>query len=156
MNTVIATKEQERKALAQITAIVDGLGPDSYIGTAFSGCFDLASQNIENDFALSMEESRDYALRQYDDLAEKYKALKEQFSAVNKAAAEKAAEVAALRQQLAERDREINALQLSLRNEEHEVDRLVSVSEESESKVSALEAENMKLKARLFDLMFAG
>ena len=33
----IATREQERKALEQIKKIVEALGPDSYIGTAFDG-----------------------------------------------------------------------------------------------------------------------
>ena len=49
----MATKEQERNALKKIRKIVDELGEDSYIGFAFEGCFELAEQNIENDFALS-------------------------------------------------------------------------------------------------------
>lgn len=36
---VQATKEQEREALAKIVKIVDDLGPDSYVGIAFEGCF---------------------------------------------------------------------------------------------------------------------
>ena len=47
----MTTKEQERKALAKIKAIVEELGPDSYIGTAFEGCFEIAADNIGNDFA---------------------------------------------------------------------------------------------------------
>lgn len=50
----IATKEQELKALEQIKKIVEGLGPDSYVGTALKGCFADAEDNIANDFALSM------------------------------------------------------------------------------------------------------
>jgi len=50
-----ATKDQERKALASIKKIVEGLGPQSYIATAFEGCFEDAEQNIENDFACSMK-----------------------------------------------------------------------------------------------------
>lgn len=52
----MSTKEQERKALEQIRKIVDGLGPDSYIATAFDGCFEIAEENIENDFACSMKQ----------------------------------------------------------------------------------------------------
>lgn len=44
----MSTKEQERKALEQIRKIVDGLGPDSYLATAFDGCFEIAEENIEN------------------------------------------------------------------------------------------------------------
>lgn len=49
------TKAEERKALAQIRAIVDALGEDSYIGIALAGCLDDAEQNIECDLALSMQ-----------------------------------------------------------------------------------------------------
>lgn len=52
----MSTKEQERKALEQIRKIVDGLGPDSYLATAFDGCFEIAEENIENDFACSMKQ----------------------------------------------------------------------------------------------------
>jgi hypothetical protein len=43
----MTTKEQERKALAQIKKIVESLGEDSYIGTAFEGCFEDAETNYE-------------------------------------------------------------------------------------------------------------
>jgi len=46
-----ATKEQELEALQQIKALVAGLGPRSYIATAFKGVFDIAQENIENDFS---------------------------------------------------------------------------------------------------------
>ena len=52
----MTTKEQERKALAQIRKIVEALGPDSYVGTALDGCFEIAEQNIENDWACSMKQ----------------------------------------------------------------------------------------------------
>ena len=52
----MTTKEQERKALEQIRKIVKGLGENSYVGTAFAGCFEDAEDNIENDFAMSMKD----------------------------------------------------------------------------------------------------
>lgn len=55
----ISTKEQERKALAKIKKIVDELGEDSYIGTAFKGCFEIAETNIENDWGCSLQDDRD-------------------------------------------------------------------------------------------------
>lgn len=57
----MTTKEQERKALAQIRKIVDGLGEGSYIGTAFEGCFEIADSNIENDFGWSMQQRAESA-----------------------------------------------------------------------------------------------
>lgn len=56
MNANMTTKGQEREALAKIKEIVDGLGPDSYIGTALEGCLEIAEENIENDFACSMKQ----------------------------------------------------------------------------------------------------
>lgn len=53
---MISTKEQERKALEKIKAIVEGLGENSYVATAFAGCFEIAEQNIEYDFADSLQE----------------------------------------------------------------------------------------------------
>ena len=51
----MTTKAQEREALQKIQKIVAGLGENSYIGTAFEGCFDLADQNIEYDAAFSLK-----------------------------------------------------------------------------------------------------
>ena len=62
------TKDQERKALEQIKKIVDSLGDDSYIGTAFEGCFEIAAKNIENDFACSMKERAEIAERRKREL----------------------------------------------------------------------------------------
>ena len=59
----MTTKEQERKALAEIIKIVKGLGEDSYIGTAFEGCFDIAAENIANDWACSMKQRADSAAK---------------------------------------------------------------------------------------------
>lgn len=50
----MTTKEQERKALAKIRKIVEELGEDSYIGTAFDGAFEIAEQNIAYDSAFSV------------------------------------------------------------------------------------------------------
>ena len=47
----MATKDQEREVLQQIKAMVADLGPDSYIATAFRGVFDIAEENIDNDFS---------------------------------------------------------------------------------------------------------
>lgn len=56
------TKEQERKALDKIRKIIADLGEDSYVAAALEGCFEVAEQNIDNDWACSLKqqvESRD-------------------------------------------------------------------------------------------------
>lgn len=74
---MIATKEQERKALEKIKKIVSDLGENSYIGTAFEGCFEDAEDNIENDFAFSMKQRYEKAEKD----AEYFKGAAENFSA---------------------------------------------------------------------------
>ncbi len=49
-----ATKAEEWEALRKIRAIVEALGTDSYIGTAFMGAWAIAELNIENDWADSV------------------------------------------------------------------------------------------------------
>lgn len=53
---MMTTKEQERAALAKIRKIVDSLGEDSYVATAFEGCFEDAEENIELDMACSWKQ----------------------------------------------------------------------------------------------------
>lgn len=72
------TKAQERKALEQIRKIVAELGEDSYVGTAFEGCFEIAEDNIQNDFANSMKASLNYVLRQKKEIEEEYMKTREQ------------------------------------------------------------------------------
>lgn len=57
----MTTKEMERKALEQIRKIVEGLGNDSYIATAFEGCIEDAEINIRDDAAYSMKARWDSA-----------------------------------------------------------------------------------------------
>lgn len=57
----MTTKEQERNALEKIKKIVEELGENSYIGMAFEGCFEVAEENIENDFGCSMKQRAESA-----------------------------------------------------------------------------------------------
>lgn len=52
-----ATKQQERDTLEKIRKMVEQLGPDSYLATAFEGCFDLAAENIDNDWTVRTEDT---------------------------------------------------------------------------------------------------
>ena len=51
----MTTKEQERQAIAKIRKIVEGLGENSYVGTAMQGVLEIAEQNIEYDAAFSLK-----------------------------------------------------------------------------------------------------
>lgn len=73
---MVATKEQERKALEKIEKIIADLGENSYVGTAFEGCLQDAGENIENDFALSMNGRCQYVEQQVEALKAENSELK--------------------------------------------------------------------------------
>lgn len=79
---MISTKEQERKALEKIKTIVDGLGENSYIATAFAGCFEIAEQNIEYDFADSLQERLKIAELERDKAKSESKFYMEEYNKV--------------------------------------------------------------------------
>lgn len=54
-HAVAATRQTERDTLAAIMDLVADLGPNSYIGAAFDGVFEVAEENIENDACFSMK-----------------------------------------------------------------------------------------------------
>ena len=73
---MMASKEQERAALAKIRRIVEGLGENSYIGMALEGCLEDAEENIENDFGQSWKQRAESAREE----AAEFKRAAEHFS----------------------------------------------------------------------------
>ena len=71
----MTTKEQERKALEQIRKIVESLGEQSYIGTAFEGCFEKAEENIEYDAAFSWKAEAECERKKAQALEQNYREL---------------------------------------------------------------------------------
>lgn len=152
----MTTKNDERNALAEIRRIVDSLGPDSYIGTAFEGCWEIASDNIENDFACSMKERWESAR---EDAAHYHQAcvdLTARVDDLNRALDGAEEENAALRSEIGsvreDRDsiREENcALRDALNGTE-------SFSREKDAEIEALRDEIVHLKAKLYDYMVEG
>lgn len=75
---MIATKDQERKAIEEIRKIVENLGENSYVGAAMEGVLELAEDNIENDFTQSMKESvEEKRAHELEEENERLKATKE-------------------------------------------------------------------------------
>ena len=147
-NIMTATKDQERKALEQIRKIVEGLGEDSYIGTAFEGCFELAEENIDNDFALSMKEQRDNGQKYIMELETKVATLTKKAN-TEEANAETLSEELEKSQEWAEELRGWN-------DEKRErIQELENEKEDLEEKTEAQAQEIMKLKAKLYDFMTA-
>lgn len=78
------TKKQELKALDQIKKIVADLGESSYIGTAFEGCFEIAEENIRNDFFCSMKQRAEAAKKDADNLQQSTNRLSENLQNAHK------------------------------------------------------------------------
>lgn len=131
---MVASKEQEGKALEQIKKIVDSLGPDSYIGTAFKGCFDVAHNNIVSDFADSLYDRLQRANATITKLEKNYNAAHEEHNQLQKAHGEAC-------EAITERDKRLGTMETKSRNLQ-----------------TALDASNLelwKLKASLYDKITA-
>lgn len=155
-----ATKEQEREALKKIRKIVEELGSDSYIATAFAGCFEIAESNIENDFADSMKDrwlSADRKLNEAngtieelrDKLAESEKDYEAAHTAAHQVADEKDAEIAALKNELT------NAIETGKHNGRMCEEARSDIAE-YQRRAEEAEAEVIRLKAKLYDYIVAG
>lgn len=72
---VPATKEQERDTLSKIKQMVEELGPQSYLATAFRGAFEDAEQNIEDDAAYSWYDRAESATKRAEAAEERLKEL---------------------------------------------------------------------------------
>ena len=140
-----ATKDQERQALQQIRQIVEDLGDDSYIATAFDGAWELAEENIENDFGKSCA----WYINRCCELKMKNTGLSDV--------------IKNLEDELNDRKELIAALEKRIVDLEKSLDSEYKACEDLNNDMLALRhlvelknLEIMKLKAKLFDLMFSG
>ena len=149
----MTTKETERKALEQIRKIVEGLGENSYIGTAFEGCFEDAEENIENDFACSMKQRKEAAEAANDELKKKIAALEWKIKTDSDHMECQRIELEEKDKAMTTRGDRIEALSKQLNEAcdkavEHEATILEIKEREQQYKMEILE-----LKAKLYDLM---
>ena len=144
-----ATKQQERDTLEKIRKMVEQLGPDSYLATAFEGCFDLAAENIDNDWACSMADRARRAEKRAAELEDKLAESVTDYEAAHAVAEEKDAEIAQLKAQLAQ-------MQETARWNGQRCDEEATAAGEAQRRAEAVEAEVIQLKAKLYDLLVAG
>ena len=146
----MTTKEQEKKALEQIRKIVSSLGEGSYIATAFEGCFEIAEDNIENDFACSMKQRAEHYMELYENIQDEYYTLK---ASADEESSKFEYRFGLAEEQIKKLQAASNAASKSCnewiveRNKEYER------AEKAEAEVEALRLEVMKLKASLYDYM---
>ena len=137
-----ATKQQERDTLAAIMQMVEELGPDSYLATAFAGCFEDAESNIENDFADSMKERYESSKRDAEHFHEAAITLRNDLDKAG-------GEIAAIKAELEDAQNKRIAA-------EDRYNSLVDRTTAAESRAEAAEAEITSLKAKLYDYIVAG
>lgn len=152
----MTTKDQERKALAQIRKIVDGLGEDSYLAAAFEGCFEIAEENIANDWACSLKQQVKSKNEQIQAYVNELNELKDENNTY-KIQCEKNFERAE------EAEARFNAAQRRIDDWVAKYNKAIEIANErtnslleQQVKAVTLETENTKLKAKLYDLMTAG
>lgn len=144
----MATKAEERQALAKIAKIIEGVGgADSYIGMAMEGCIEMAEENITNDFADSYKGRWERSLKTVEEL----KAWNNEAKIENEKLTTKV-------QNLEERVEYVTKVgredEQGKREQRDRAEAAEERADKAESRVADLEAENMKLKAMLFDLMY--
>ncbi len=144
-----ATKDEELKALEQIKKIIKGLGPDSYIGAAIDETvLNLAADNIGNDWLITTTEKIEGAEIKLEEARKEIRELNKERQ-----------ELKTLKDIETNRVNEAGCKADNLRKElaEAEIKRAEEVvkNEQLNGKIEALEAETIKLKAKLYDLMTA-
>ena len=152
----MTTKDQERKAIAQIQKILAGLN-DSYVCKALEGCLEIAEENIENDFWDSYKDRYEREKAKKEDLVLKVEKMRQDSNywktMYNKLADKKAEMSAEINKNLNEIEylkATIKAMEQERMEEERKKD---TENLEAKIKVQELENEVIKLKARLFDLL---
>ena len=134
---MVSTKEQERKALEQIRKIVSDLGEDSYIGMAFKGCFEIAADNIENDFAISM----------YD----RWKSAEDEADLFRSRDAEHCREIDQLEAEIDSLKKVVYNCNEMIRRLQERLSNNASEKSDLENKIDELELTIIRLKAKLYD-----
>lgn len=74
-DVAMATKRNERETLETIRQLVADLGEQSYLATAFQGCFEDAEDNIDDDAAYSYKGRYEHVREQLDEAKKKIEEL---------------------------------------------------------------------------------
>jgi hypothetical protein len=146
----IKYKGQERDALDQIKKILEELGNDSYVATAFKGCVEDAERNIENDFAFSMKD-------RYESESKRNCELVEQITKLNRKNSDLEDTVKQLTRQIdiiqATNEEAYNKLSAEYDRVWNSVEEANERREDAERLEKLYEQEVYKLKAKLYDLL---
>ena len=141
------TNEQEREALRKIEEILEDFSPeDTYIGKAFEGCVELAKKNIDNDWLYSWK-------GRYLDEQMKNCRLSDKVEALTKTLNQKDDAIARLEDAKNLLSKEIVQLYGTLDYKDETYKDLEDKLEEEHQKLEKSQAEIIRLKAKLYDMM---
>lgn len=136
----MATKAEELRALEQIKDIVSQLGPDSYVAMAFEGCFEVAEDNIGNDWGCSLLQRAQAAEKHLKETKQQLEDAQNQVDTLEQLLEDARRDSANLNDAFSKRCRE-------LAEETHK-------NRDLEVQIIAYQQESMKLKAKIYDMMF--
>jgi len=140
------TKDQERKQLEKIAALIKEAGPDSYIAITFSGIIEQAEENIENDFANNYKEL-------YEHSKEVIKEMKRDSDGDQKTIEDLRSYNRTLSQQLDTKNDRIDELNKEIHDAAGDISEYIDKQYEDKKRIESLETEIITLKAKLYDLM---
>ena len=155
------TKAEEYEALNLIRGILKDFDPnETYVGKAFEGCVEQAKQNIDNDWMFSFRsryENRDRDAAKLDEIltktTDKLRESEEARVDLVKELNQKADTIARYIDVVQGKDREISRLKV-VRDETYKD--LEDKLEEEHQKLEKSQAEILRLKAKLYDVITAG
>ena len=141
-----ATKEQERKALEKIAAIIADLGAGSYLDITFKGVLEQAEENITNDWGSNYKEMWEDAKteaeterREKNQIIVSLHGLEDQI--------EQMTEDIESERSRAKDDRQIARQYLE------DLNKTLAERDVKQAEIEGLKAEIIELKAKLYDLM---
>ena len=145
--TVEKTNAQEREALQKIKEILKDFDPkETYVGKAFEGCVELAKENIDNDWLYSWK-------GRYLDEQLKNCRLSDKVEALTKTLNQKDDAIARLEDAKNLLSKEIVQLYGTLDYKDETYKDLEDKLEEEHQKLEKSQAEIIRLKAKLYDMM---
>lgn len=149
----MVTKNDERKALEQIKKIIEKLGDDSYIAVAFEGCFDIAEENINNDFACSMEQKYTQEHEQVVELLKKVNSYYDEIQDLKKSNEGLLKEIDT-KDQMLEHERSMKReLKKEIDSCDRQIEELETQVARFQESIVSYEDELVHLKAKMYDMI---
>lgn len=150
-----ATKAQERETLEKIKAMIDELGPNSYLKTAFSGCYEVAEENIDMDAAFSLKGRAELAEGRVKDLEDQITEGKRQIALLERELANEKAKAQSTDAGIEELFRENEKHKTALSQMGKALDEARAATGDAQRRAEEAEAQVVQLKAKLYDYMTA-